>query len=237
MVVKLKSISKRIHWSLVLKAAVFALAWVWFPFWLFSIVALYLYFAPLFQARRLAVPFFTLLLLCYLQTPGTTFAVIFGSVFYAILLIKDLLLIDRRSAYELLVLVLTFLLLRDFYSTFNGGINGSTLIYSFLIAGVFVFLARSFIRGFAGDAAAAAATDRVAVLLFFLLFWQILIAGLFLPVDFIYQSVTAFLVAVLLVDLVPEYLFGNLSRTKILAASTVIFALFVIVLGSARWGF
>ena len=43
---KLKSISRQIHWSLLLKAAVFALAWFFVPFWLFFLIALYLYFIP-----------------------------------------------------------------------------------------------------------------------------------------------------------------------------------------------
>src|SRR5258708_3672304 len=137
MAAKLKSISKQIHWSSVLKALVFALAWIWFPFWFFAILALGLYFIPFFQARRLAIPFLTLLILCYIQTPDMAFAIIFGVVFYETLLIKDLLLIDRRSAYELLVLALTFLLLREFYMKFNEGITRAALIYSFFTAGGF----------------------------------------------------------------------------------------------------
>jgi len=69
----------------------------------------------------------------------------------------------------------------------------------------------------------------------FLLTWQLLIVGLFLPLDFLYQSAIIFLVAVIILDLVPQYVFGELTRRKVLATGTVLFALLVIVLSSARW--
>lgn len=235
MAAKLKSISRQIHWSLVLRAAVFALAWAWFPFWLFVLIALYLYFVPWFQAGRLAVPFFTLLLLCYLQTPGVAFAIIFAAVFYVLFLIKDLLIIDRRSAYELLVLALAFFLLRDFYAKFSEGLGGAALFCAFLAAAVLTLLLQSFMNAFYNDAPASRSLKRAAVWLSFLLLSQALIAGLFLPVDFIYQSALVFLVAVLLVELVPEYLFAGFSRTKMLATAMTVFTLFVIVMSSARW--
>jgi len=65
--------------------------------------------------------------------------------------------------------------------------------------------------------------------------WQLFLVGLFLPLNFLYQSAIVFLVAAILIDLVPQYIFGQLSRTKVLATGTVLFALLVIVLASARW--
>jgi hypothetical protein len=65
--------------------------------------------------------------------------------------------------------------------------------------------------------------------------WQLLIVGLFLPLDFIYQSAVVFLVAAIFIDVVPHYIFGEMSRKKVLATSTVLFALLTIVLASARW--
>jgi len=234
---KLRSILKRIHWSLVLRAAVFALAWLWLPFWVFFLLSFYLYLIPFFRPGKLAIPFSALLLLTFIQPPGALVALVFGAMFYAILLIKDLLLIDRRSAHELITLALSFLLLRDFYMKFNEGIGGPALFYSFLTAVVLGLLMLSYMgSSHEDDAAIAWPMERTAIWLSFLFLWQILIAGLFLPLDFIYQSVVVFLVVVLLIDLVPEHIFGGLSKTKTLMAASVIFALFVIVLGSARWG-
>lgn len=239
MAATLKSISRRIHWSLALKAAVFALAWFLLPFWLFFLIALYLYFVPLFNAGKLAVPYFVLLLLCFLQAPSVLSALLFAVLFYALFLIKDLLVIDRRVAHELLIFVLSFLLLRDFYLRFNEGVAGWALWYAFLASGVLALLTRNFLgalprpepllRGKTGAL-------RVAGWLSFLLFTQVLVVGLFLPLDFIYQSVLIFLFVVLITELFQEYFSAGLTRESALATAMTVFALFVIVLSSARWG-
>jgi hypothetical protein len=69
----------------------------------------------------------------------------------------------------------------------------------------------------------------------FLLMWQLLIVGIFLPLDFLYQSAIIFLVAAILIELVPQYIFGELSRIKVLVTGAVLFSLLVIVIASARW--
>ncbi len=233
---RLKSISRRIHWSSLLKAGIFALAWYWLPFWLFLFVALYLYFMPWFHVGKLAVPFFALLLLAYLETPGIAFALVFAVVFYAILLIKDLIVIDRRSAHEFLMLVLTFLLLRDFYLRFDGGVGGVALFSTFLMAAALTLLLKNLISAFSRDAGVDPMVRRSALWLSFITLAQVLIMGLFLPVDFISQSLVVFLIAVLFADLLPEYLSAGLTRTKILTTSMTVLSLLVIVLASAHWG-
>jgi hypothetical protein len=232
---KLRSISKRIHWSLLLRAAVFGVAWFLLPFWLFFFVALYLYFVPLFQAGKLAMPFFVLLILTYIQAPDPLFIIVFGAIFYLLLLIKDLLLIDRRSAYELLVLMLTFLFLRNFYMAFPQGINGAALWYALLIAVFSALLIRSFVRSFRNEQTPHA-SERLALWLAFLFIWQMAIVGLFLPLDFVYQTIIVFLAVILAVDLIPDYLAGALARTKTLTTVTAVLVLFALVLSSARWG-
>jgi hypothetical protein len=236
MVEKLRSTSKRIHWFLVLRALIFGLAWAWFPFWLFIPVALYLYFVPLFQARKLLGPFVVLLLLTYLQAPGILFAAIFAALFYVLLLIKDLLLIDRRSTYELLALTLSFFMLRAFYAMSHDGVAVVSVWYAFLVAAVLTLLMRSFLRFFREEFPHDERALMAATWLSFLLFVQLIIAGLFLPLDFIYQAVLVFIPAILLMDLVPAHFFGDLTRTKLLTTASAVFVLFAVVLSSARWG-
>jgi hypothetical protein len=241
---RLKSISRQIHWSLLLKAAVFAAAWLVFPFWLFLLVALYLYFIPIPQSRTVAGPFLVLLLLAFLEPTSPLVALILGAAFFYILLIKDLILIDRKSAYEVTILFLIFLLFLGFYERAGGGLDALSLFYSFCAALIAGYLLRSFIRFSMPTSISAMGTStgtfpaivRPATWLGTLLMWQFLIAGLFLPVDFVYQTVIAFLGAIFVIDLIPQYLFGELSREKVLATVSVIFVLFVLVLGSARWG-
>lgn len=232
MAAKLKSIIRQIHWSLVIRAVVFLAAWLFTPFWLFLLVALYCYFVPLFQAGKFAVPFFVLIILAYFEHPGWFMALIFAGLFYYLLLIKDLLLIDRKSAQALLTMALSFFLFREFYSGFREGSIGFALIVAFLVALLFALLLDNFIF----STGVASPLRRMIGFLVVVLMSQWLIIGLFLPLDFIYQSVIIFLAGVVLIDFIPEYLSGNLSLTKIRATSVVIFSLLTIVLASARWG-
>ncbi|MGD1003444.1 MAG: hypothetical protein ABR884_02615 [Minisyncoccia bacterium] len=236
---KLRSILRRISWSSVLKAVLFAVTWWALPFWLFFLVALYLYFVPMTGAHKVSVPFFVLLLITLLQRPGIIFAVIFGVVFYFLLLVKDLIIIDRRFAYEVLMLVLSYLLLRGFFLNVGGSFGWWSLTDSAVAAAAVSVLVTSFIKNFSAApqdlAREARSFRRMLGWMMFLLTWQLLIVGLFLPLDFLYQSAIIFLVAVIILDLVPQYVFGELTRRKVLATGTVLFALLVIVLSSARW--
>jgi len=240
MAAKLKSLLRQIHWSLVLRSAIFALAWFLFPFWLFFLIALYLYFTPIFQSQKLSIPFFVLVLLTYIEPQNILFLLVFVVLFYYLLLIKDLLLIDRKSAYEFIIFVMAFFLIRSFYEHLGTGIiTGTSLWYGFLVAAVVGLLVDGFLRvfptatqreGFELDA-----SRHVAAWLTFLLIWQFLILGLFLPLDFVYQSVIIFVIAVLVIDFIPEYYFGGISRQKLLIAGTALFALLVVVLTSVQW--
>jgi len=236
MVEKLRSILRQIHWSSVLKASIAAIAWFYFPFWLFLIVALVAYFSPAAQARKTLAPFLTLIILAFLEPQGIAFAFIFGAVLFYILLIKNLLLIDRKSAYETLVLLLAFLFLRAFYLKFGGGVGGSSLFYGFFAACVLAFLFSNFTEALEDQSGTSPALIRPVRWLMFLVSWQFIIVGLFLPLDFIYQAVIVFLSLVFLVDLAPQYLFGDFSRNKMLVTGSAVFTIMVIVLGSARWG-
>jgi hypothetical protein len=235
MAAKLKSILRQIHWSLLLKAAIFALAWFFLPFWLFLLVALYLYFIPFFQSRQLFWPFFVLLVLTFIEPPVLPFFFIFALLFYFLLLLKNLLLIDRKSAYELLVIALSFFLIRSFYESFGANvITGASIWHGFLLAAFIGLLVASFLRYFSDT---KNRSRRVAGWLTFILIWQFLILGLFLPLDFVYQSVIIFLVSVAIIDLIPEHYFepAGISEQRIAVSGITIGALLLIVLLSAQW--
>lgn len=244
MVAKLKSITKLIHWSLLARVVVFALAWLYLPFWVFLLLALYCYFVPAFHAGRLIMPFFTLLVLCYAESAaagagagGLLMAIIFGAIFYYLLLIKDLLVIDRGTAHELLALILSFFLFREFFASFNAGPSGAALIWAFLTALLWSRLLNGLVLRGLKDSPGGAGTGlaRAAVWLSCFLMAQALIVIAFLPLNFIYQSTIAFLAAALLIELLPERLASSLSEDKIRLASTVVFTLLVVVLAAARW--
>jgi hypothetical protein len=240
MVEKLRSILKRTNWSLLLKAVIFGVAWWALPFWLFLIVALYLYFVPITGAGKVSAPFFVLLLLSIFQNQSVVAAVIFGVIFYFIILIKDLLIIDRRSAYEILMLVLAYLLMRSFFIKTGGALDGWTIIYGLVAAWAISAMTMSFIKNFSVPQEAvnlreAKSFHRMLGWMTFLLTWQLLVIGIFLPLNFLYQSAIVFLVLMVILDLVPQYVFGELSRTRVLATAMVLFSLLVIITASARW--
>ncbi len=236
---KLRSILRRINWSSVLKAVIFAVAWWALPFWLFLLIALYLYFIPMTGAGKVSIPFFVLLLVSLIQEQSVFAAIVFGVIFYFILLVKDLIIIDRRSAYEVLMLVLSYLLVRSFFLHVGGSFGLRALIYGLVAALAVSALVTSFVKNFStapeDSAREAQSFRRMLGWMTFLLAWQLLIVGLFLPLNFLYQSAVVFLVAVIILDLVPQYVFGELTRVKVFATGTVLFALLVIVLSSARW--
>jgi len=236
---KLRSILKRTSWSSLLKAVIFGAAWWALPFWLFAIVALYLYFIPITGAGKVSAPFLVLLLISLIQDQSVFAAIIFAALFYFILLIKDLIIIDRRSAYEILLLVLSYLLVRSFFLNVGGSFGLRALLYSLIAAWAASALVASFIKNFSivpeGSSHEAHSFQRMLGWMTFLLMWQLFIVGSFLPLDFLYQSAIIFLVAAILIDLVPQYVFGELSRAKVLATGSVLFALLVIVAASARW--
>ncbi len=238
---KLKSISKRIHWSSLLKAAVFAGAWLFSPFWVFVPVALYLYFIPWFRAGRLLMPFLALLLLTGNTSYGLFMAIAFGVLFYGILIVKDLLILDRRSAHEIILFAITLLYVRHFYGVSNMGVTGAALLSAFFAGGVIALLFRNFVatslieeKGIKNFVPPA--LQRSTFWLIFFVVTQILVAGLFLPLDFIYQSIVAFLIIVPLIDLTAEYFFGSLNRNKILGLMSVTFALLAVIFTSVHWG-
>lgn len=230
-----------------LRALLFALFWFFAPAWIFFLAAVALYFLPLQHVGKVTVPFFVLVLLSMMEPHGIILAVILGGLFFYILLIRDFLLIDRKSAYEILIFFLTFLALRLFYIDMHPGIHLASILSAFLIAIVFSLLIDGFTSSFDEQASSSGSTidagshssrrrlRRVAAWLSFFIMWQVLIATLFLPLGGVAQSTIAFLIAIFLVDLVPFSLWEELSRARILGTSTVVFALLVIVLGAQGW--
>jgi hypothetical protein len=190
-------------------------------------------------AGNVSVPFFVLLLISLIQEQSILAAILFGVIFYFILLVKDLIIIDRRSAYEILMLVLSYLLVRSFFLNVGGSFGLRALLYGLVAAWAVSALTGSFVKNFStvpeDSAREARSFERMLGWMTFLLMWQLLIVGLFLPLNFLYQSAIIFLVAVIILDLVPQYVFGELTRVKALATGIVLFALLVIVISSARW--
>ena len=209
---KLKSTLKRIHLSLprkslqglILKSAIFALAWLIAPWWLFFLVAFFCYFIPFFQSGKTSILFFCLLILTIVQIPSFLFALVFGIIFYYILLVKDLLIINRRSAYEILVLSLSFFLIRDFFVG-NSGFHGSVFFWAFWCAVAIGLLVHGMTRFFSADIPGKRTITPLLPWLIILLSWQCILVGFFLPLNFMYQSIIVFVAVTFFCELVAGY--------------------------------
>ena len=237
-----------------IRAALFGLAWALLPYWLFVLVALVLFFAPFSQARKVIAPFVVLVALGAFVSPGIAMAVILGLLFWYILLIKGLYVIDRRTAYEILMLALIFFLVRGFYEHLGAGFTGpAPLFFALVIGAASGWLFASFIGNFAeadpaGEEGRAASGGglrrRVAAFAVLFIIFEIMLAGLFLPLNAAYQSAVAFLLVAVVTDLAGRHLLAasgsgkesqDIDRTRVLAVSGTAFILLVIILGSAHW--
>ena len=177
------------------------------------------------------------MVLTYFEPAGIPFLLVLGILFYWLFLIKDLLLIDRKGAFELLLIALDFFLIRLFYANAGGlGVSGWSTWYALWMAALLALLAHSFVLNFS-EVSEGRGLRRASSWLIFFLMWQFLVIGLFLPLDFVYQSVLIFLVSVLLLDTLPEHVANprGVSVNRLMVTGITLGVLFILVIGSARW--
>ncbi len=105
---RIHSVFRHFPWVVLLKALAIAAAWIVFPSWIFVATTIGFYFIPIFQPLSLLWPL--ILALAFATTIGFGFSqtVFVVAIFFLILGIKDLVFIDRRAAYQTLVLLMLF---------------------------------------------------------------------------------------------------------------------------------
>lgn len=235
---RLKLILRQIHWSLALKAFILAVVWLFLPRWAFLVLSFYFYLVPVFHPGKLFLPFLVFLFLAFEGPTNPGFAVILGLLFYIILGIKDLILIDRRSAYDILVLVLMFVLYIRFFSGFGDSLGYLPVISIFLLSAVLCLLYGGFLSYGSGEGSSAGERggSKVVLGLVWLLISQMSLAIIFLPLNFIYQSALAFFLSAIIFGLASAYLNGTVTRERILINFSVVFVFLVLILGSVQWG-
>lgn len=203
------------------------------------LVAFYLYLVPFFSIKRFALPFLAIIFFAAIEPKGVFFALVFAATFYLILGIKDLIFVERKPAYEVLVLLLVFFSFINFFSNF-GSWNGLRPFLCVFIVGVFVFLLLAGFLNYGGKEDGLLSEERlrrgkISAAIAGLVVSQITIALLFLPLNYLYQSALAFLVALSVVELLSDYLAGGPTRRAVLINLSVFLAFAVIILGSANW--
>lgn len=228
MAVRLKSISELAPWSLVVKTIIFSAAWYFLPFWVFLLISLYFYFSPAFQSGRFLPPLLTTLYLAFVNQPTTWFAILFGLIFYLTVGIKDLTFINRKEPYAILICVLLFLLLTNFWSA-DFLWHGNVLLKSTIIPLVFFFLVKDYLN----EWGRFEPKQKFLILsLASFLIWQFSLALLFLPLNLIYLPLILLIVSIMFLEIIPDYLNGKLTKQKRLAIFSLLCVLIIFILGS-----
>ncbi len=234
---RLKSISKRIPWSLLARTLVFALAWWILPFGLFLVVAGYFYLVPFFKPLRFLLPFLALLVLISpLFFNKSLWVIALGSaVFFIIQGVRELLFVHRKSVYKVAYFILLFLLFLAFFSNFQNRTGWLAVFESGLVALVF-FLLLKHLSGYEDLPEEVKKVGRRKEFLvqglaaFFM--WQLVWVLIFLPLNYIYQSMLGFLVMLVLTELILAYISFSLTRRKVLINFAILFVFVVFVLAS-----
>jgi hypothetical protein len=237
---KLGSISRQIHWPLLVRAVIFALAWWYLPAWLFCIAAAGIYFWPILGSLNNMPAFVVLAGVSLATAPSALMALMYGVLCYYLLLIKDYLVVDRKSARTMLAMALSFFLFSEFFSAWHAGFSSAGILWAWILAIAFGALLNGVIAPRRGkevddeDPSARHLRHAAVGISAFILF-EALAVSLFLPVDFMCQTIIAFLVAALLLDLVPAYFFRELDPRRIRVTAIAVFVLFVVTLAAATW--
>ncbi len=240
MAAKLGSSIKRIPWSLLLKTAAFFLFWIApIPIWLFALAAMGLYFASIFNAMRFSVVFGAILVLLAASPSHGFLSGAIGSVaFFLLLGIKDLFFVERRAAYEVLTILLLFLL-----SLLIASRNGEEALPPALAFGAFFFLlASQLLREKSSQApvterhAPPALPALLCAGVISLLLLEFGLALFRMPFAAFQRAALLFLGSAVCLIVLNNYRSGALDAQRILTLFSVFFVSAVFVLISTSWG-
>ncbi len=245
---RLKLISKQTPWFLVIKAALFGVAWFFLPWWVFLGISCALYFLPAFQTARLMVPFLLLLGFSMVWPMGIDamfrigLAVTLGILFFFILGIKELIFINRKLGFEILAILLLFLTYLTFFSRITEWNTPSLIVWAFSVAAIFFLLGKNAAhyhfekRG--GDMQGEtreAHRIRVGLGVVSLLVWQMLTVLLVVPLTAYEQTAIMTLASAILLELLNDYFDRRLVRRKTLIGISFFFTALVFILATAEW--
>lgn len=224
MAARLRSITKRIPSSLLLKSGTLTVLWLFgkaawplgftSPLLIFFVAAFYFYMVPLFRPGSLGVPFAMFLGLALLLPGGILSALALGAIFALLLGIKDLLFVDRETAYEILVFAVLFLTALIFYSTGTSAPVGIALLAP-VFPGLIYFL---LVRVMPWRDPPRTLHHPTASLLGAFLAGEAALVLALLPLDYLYQAGMLFMLMVLLIFLDVRHKEGTLTSRVVLSA-------------------
>lgn len=160
-----------------------------------------------------------------------------GTLFYLVLGAKDIILIRRAEAYEAAVIILILLAFLVAFSHVERWNEKMPFLW-LMIPAIFVFfLLRSFLRYrhqfYGSDNSFNIKKAEVIAALISFVVWQLSIALIFLPIDFLHQTAALFLFAVVSLEFLIDETFGTLSKKRTFFYFASFFIMAVAILASA----
>ena len=163
-------------------------------------------------------------------------AVFLASIFYLTLGIKDLVFVERKDAYETLVLLLVFIMLFKFVNGFLGWADWYLPIFLLLISIALYWLFSGLYKySRPEDHRVNGVRDFLSLGLFAFFEFQIVLVTLLLPISYFYKISLVFLTAMLVSRLVLVNLFGNAQRRQWLLYFSILFVFLVFIFTSSQW--
>lgn len=240
MELKFESISNRIHWSLALKAALVGVAWYAFSFPFFALLVVALYLVPLFDPLKFIAPFLAMLVLGAVLPPYFLFSLFFACAFYFILGIKDLILVQRSTAYEALILLFLLGFSFSFFFHFQAGASGVALVFVALGVASIALLVQRFFTYHEKEGQRSAhfgqGEKRIASFLYAFFLGECALAVLLIPMNSTLRTALLFLAGMVGFEVLTEHVLHELTWQRAFAYLTLLFVFTILMLTANQWG-
>ncbi|MCS6789193.1 MAG: hypothetical protein NZ484_01320, partial [Patescibacteria group bacterium] len=221
MEVKLKLILEKIHWSLIFKSLFLGLIWFFLPFWIFFCVILLFYFIPIFRPAHLLFQFLIFIFISKIIEISLLNFLFLTILIFLIFGIKDLIIIRRDLAYQILGLLYFFILILKFFEKFGSEFNWSTIIFSFLLSIIFILFFKNKIFFETNLNNFNYLNFKIGLGIMAFLIWQLILVLCFLPMNFYLQTAILILFISLGFETIIHYAVFGLNKQFILANSLI----------------
>ncbi len=208
----------------------------WFMVIILVLAAFYFYFRPSLNGGKFILSFLVLLAVSflvvrYLDNISMVASLFFGSIFFLLLGVKNLIFVHRQHIYYFFN---GFLFLTIFILFFLSGSFGLFFVKYFLAFLAIAFLSKEFLYFSFPDSLSSSKKNLVAYGVAFLI-TQILWGISLLPLSFLNAASLALLVALILQDFFVHHFSGTMNRQIILRNITLFLILGLVVLGASKW--
>lgn len=232
---KLKLIIKKIHWSLAVKSLFLSLSSLILPFFLFCFLALLIYFIPLFRPLSLIFQFLIFIFIIHFFYGSFWGCFIIFLAIYLILGVKDLIIIERKIAYEFLGYLLFSVLTLKFFQNIKLEGQFLNLLFSLSLPLFFIlFFKNNIFYNDNKNYKIKVFKIGISILAFFI--WQFILILNFLPLNFYLQTAILILITVSGFNFIFNYSFSKLDKKIIVVNLFIFIFLFSLILFLNHWG-